>query len=696
MDSAGPAAPAFTAPFQLTRQQKVFTIVGALLGMLLAALDQTIVATAGPQIQKDLHIEPSLYAWITTSYLVASTVFVPIWGKLSDAVGRRTVLVSGIIIFLLGSLLCGISQNTLQLILFRAVQGVGSASLFTSAFAVVADLFAPAERGKYQSIFGSVFGLSSVIGPLAGGFITDNFGWHWVFFVNLPLGAIALTFIFARMPALKREGARLSLDYLGALALMVFTVPLLVALSLGRRVVKEGETGFLWSSPQILGMFAAAAVGLIVFMLIERSAKDPILDLTLFRNRTFTIGNLAAFVSGGAFLGAIVFLPLFMVNVVGLSATNSGLTITPLTMGIVAGNVLSGQLVTKLGRYKGLLLGSLVILCGAFAVMAFTLTPHSTQGEVTLKMILCGIGLGPSIPLFTLAIQNAVQPQRIGVATSAATFFRQMGSTIGVAILGTVFGASLASSLSIHMEEATKDVPAEFRQQFQPGGGGNASSEEGGPTTGAFNAAAIKKKIGDNFSQQRELLTKAIQDDDAQAKQALLQNPRIDPRLKGALEQGGIRAQVKAAFDAQLTAVKAAINAGPDALLALIQNPKTPEPVKAGLTRIPPESLQTPEGKAQVIAQVEQIAATAEKDAEDKAVKGALDGAYQGLAVAQGRAESTVDKIGEALKTAFTDAIRQIYFYALFIALLALLITAFLPQIPLRKTHGHAAPPVME
>ncbi|MFL5319899.1 MAG: MDR family MFS transporter [Myxococcaceae bacterium] len=691
---ATPAAALPAAVPELTRQEKVFTIVGTLLGLLLAALDQTIVATAGPQIQKDLVIEPSLYAWITTSYLVASTVFVPIWGKLSDGLGRKTTLIAGILIFLLGSALCGISHNTLELILFRAIQGVGSASLFTSAFAVVADIFPPSERGKYQGIFGAVFGLSSVVGPLAGGFITDNFGWHWVFFVNLPLGAIALFFIFSRMPPLKRPGATLSLDYLGALTLMVFAVPLLLALSLGRRTINPGETGYLWGSPQILGMFVLSVVGLVAFVLVERRVKDPILDLSLFQNKTFTIGNLAAFASGGAFLGAIVFLPLFMVNVVGLSATNSGLTITPLTMGIVAGNIVSGQLVSRTGRYKPLLLGSLIILNVAFAIMAFTLTADSTQGGVTLKMILVGIGLGPSIPIFTLAIQNAVAPQRIGVATSAATFFRQMGSTIGVAVLGTVFGASLTSAMESKIGEATKDVPAEFRSQFaapKPG----APKEEGASGTGSFDAPKIKQKIADGFAQQKILIVKALRDDDPAAKKALMESPRTDPRIKQAIEAGGIRAQVKAGFDQMLKGVRAALDQGAPGLQSLQQNPKLPEKMRAGLQQIPPEAVATPDGRDAVFANVKEHMEDAEKDAEDQAVSSALAGVDQGLDSAQKLANTTVDKVGVAMKEAFTESIRQIYLYSIFIAVLAFLITLLLPELPLRKTNA-AAPPVME
>ncbi|HEY5951995.1 MAG TPA: MDR family MFS transporter [Kofleriaceae bacterium] len=473
-------------PESLSKGQKLATMIGALLGLLLAALDQTIVSTAGPFIQKDLAIEPGIYVWITTAYLVASTVLVPIYGKLSDLYGRRRILLIAIGIFLAGSLACGIAQNATQLIAFRAVQGIGSAGLFTSAFAIVADLFPPAERGKWQGMFGAAWGVSSVVGPLLGGVITESLSWHWTFFVNLPIGAIAVGLIISRMPALRRShDVKPKLDMAGALALAVATLPLLLALSFGHA---EGTStsGWPWQSWQIASLFALSAAGIIAFVMIEQRVANPILDFKLFRIKTFAIGSLATFIVGSAFLGAIVFLPLFMVNVVGLSATSSGLTTTPLTFGIVAANITSGQLVSRLGAYKGLLIGSLVVLVASFALLALTLTTAESQLGISLKMVLLGIGLGPSIPLFTLAIQTSVPPQQIGVATAAATFFRQMGTTIGIAILGTIFATSFAGSLQREMPPADQ-IPAAMQGNHQAGGG-----ETGGHV--AFDAATAKAK----------------------------------------------------------------------------------------------------------------------------------------------------------------------------------------------------------
>lgn len=692
--SAPSAELAVPAGEGLSRQQKVFTMVGALLGLLLAALDQTIVSTAGPTIQRDLAIAPSLYTWITTAYLVASTVCVPVYGKLSDLYGRKAILLSGIAIFLLGSAACGVAQSVLQLILFRAVQGVGAASLFTSAFAVVADLFPPQERGKWQGLFGACFGLSSVIGPLAGGFLTDNFGWHWVFFVNLPIGLAAMAFIVAKMPALRREHGPVRIDVLGTAALVVAVVPLLVALSLGRATLTPGETGFLWGSWPILTMLATSLVGAVAFVAAERRAADPIVDLAMFGNRPFAMGVLTTFVAGATFLGGIVFLPLFMVNVVGLSATSSGLTTLPLTFGIVGGNILTGQLVARLGRYKVLIVSSLALLVLAFAVLAFTLSQDSTQGEVTLMMVLLGLGLGPSIPLFTLHLQNAVEPRQVGVATSTSTFARQMGSTVGLALLGTVFGTTLTDGMATRMAAASEGMPAEMVARFRGEGGGSGASEEGAPR-GHFDRAAVEARVHAAFSEQKALVKRALQDEDPAAMAALAANPQTPEPMKAALAGGGLKTTIGAGFDAQRAAVEAAF-AAPDvgvALADLAKAPGTSPVLAARLAQLYPELLASPAAREAVKGNILERLDMARTEAQVKAVESAVTGAVSGLDAAEAQAIEAVGRVELALKQAFTAAISRVYLVGIGLALVALSLGLALPEVALRKGNGPPAPP---
>lgn len=680
---------------QMPGRQKALTMLGALLGMLLAALDQTIVATAGPTIQRELHIAPSLYVWLTTSYLVSSTVMTPVWGKLSDLFGRRRILLAGISVFLLGSAACGVSQDATQLIVARVVQGLGAASLFTTAFAVIADIFTPRERGKYAGIFGAVFGLSSVVGPLLGGLITDTFGWHWCFFINLPIGLVAVVVIVTRMPPLVRTfDVRPTIDFGGAAFFGVAVVPLLLALSFGKTTLRDGEVGYLWASPQIIGLFVASAVGVAAFIAWERRAKDPLIDLHLFANRAFTIGNVASFATGLAFLGAIVFLPLFMVNVVGLSSTSAGLTTTPLTFGIVFGNIFSGQISSRTGKYKAIILGSQVILMAGFAVMAFTVTPDATQAGMTLRMILVGLGLGPAIPLFNLHISNAVAPHQIGAATSTATLSRSLGSTVGLAIFGTVFGTTLTQAMTTEIDVATKDLPPAMVQQMralqQPAS--STSTSEEAPATTAFDAVAIKARIHERFAAQRATVDAAL-DGDAAALGALKQEPNLDARLRAVVDAGGFDRAVGAAFDAAAVAVGAAFDDGPDAVSALRTNASLPAPLRARLAAIPAEALASPQTRAEAKAQVLAGLNAARGDAIAKAKADAKSAAAAGLVAVEERAVGAVDAIGAAIKRAFTSAVTQVYFVAIFFALAALLVSLLLPELPLRGGPGAAPPP---
>lgn len=449
---SGAAEPSFA----LSTREKTAALAASVLGVLLAALDQTVVATAGPTMQRDLHIAPSLYAWMTTSYIVASTVMVPLWGKLSDLFGRKRTLLIGMTLFLLGSVLCASAGSLTTLIIYRVLQGVGGAALFTNAFAVTADLYPPQERGKYQGFFGAMFGIASVVGPYVGGFLTDHFGWEWVFLVNVPVGAIALGVAVTLMPPLRRpRSGPLVIDVAGALLIVVAMVPLLLALSLGHGehvmhpIGPDGRPepviGWSWGSWQIIGLFATSALGVIAFILVERRVREPILDLRMFRKREFWLGCTAAFTAGLPFLAPIVYLPLFLTKVAGASASASGQALMPLTLGIVAANISSGQIVSRVGRYKPVLLASLVIQIVGFVLVGFTLTSSSSELEVSLKMIVLGLGLGPAIPLYTLAIQSTVPMNQIGVATSTAVFSRSVGATIGLTVMSAVFSSALMS-----------------------------------------------------------------------------------------------------------------------------------------------------------------------------------------------------------------------------------------------------------
>jgi len=523
-------------------------LFGVLLGLFLSALDQTIVATALPRIAQDLN-GLNLYAWVTTAYLLTNTALVPIYGKLSDLYGRKPILMVGIVVFLIGSALCGLSGEPflgnlfgggmMQLVVFRGLQGVGAAALGSVAFAIIADLFEPIDRPRYQGLFGAVFGLSSVIGPLLGGFLTDQISWRWVFYVNLPIGLIALAFISAKMPRLA-SGLQAKVDWLGAFLILAFTVPLLLALTWG------ADRTYAWTSPTLLALFGLSAAALAAFLVVESRHPSPILPLTLFRNPTFAWGAVARFLIGAGFLGAILFLSLYLVNVQGVSATAAGTATIPLTVGIIIGAVGSGQIASRIGRYKILMLvGLMTAALGFFALS--TLSADTAYGGVVLRMVLLGLGLGPALPLYTTALQLSVQPWEIGVATSAGQFFQQMGSTIGTAIFGALLTAGLASQLSANFEHAKVDQPPAVQAIL-------TQNERAAAGAGGF-GERVPASGGDPAAQF-----------------------------------AGVRRQIEAAVQSGNAA----------ALGQIAQNPALPKGLREGLGRIPAQALATPQGRAGV------------------------------------------------------------------------------------------------
>ena len=537
--------------YTVTPRERTFTLAGIMVALFLGALDQTIVGTAMPRILQDLN-GLNLYSWLVTAYLLASTSMIPIYGKLSDLYGRKVVVLTGVILFLAGSVLSGQSRTMTELIVFRALQGLGAAGIFSMAFTVIADLFPPAERGRYNGLFGAVFGTSSIVGPILGGFLTDALSWRWVFYVNMPVGLVALLFILLQMPPLKPKlEKKVRIDWWGSAALLLGIVPILLALSIG-------GTEIPWASWQIAGLFALGAVGVVIFILIERRAEEPILPFDMFQNRTYVLGNTAALlIAGIGFFGAILFLPIYMVMVVGVSASAAGLTLMPMTLGMVVSSFASGQIVSRLGRYKVVLLAGAALMVVGYATM-LGLNVEMTRAAVTWRMVLLGIGLGPALPVFTLAIQNSVNPREIGAATSSSQFFRQVGSTIGVAVFGTLMATTLAAELPRHM-------PAELRQS----GLDKMSFSMGQLQSGNMSAVGdqITAGMNDVYKKIELVMTK----DDPAALASLLASPLVPAQLKTMLQSRAADdpppapqtqaalGQVRAALDAQAAAMTAGV-----------------------------------------------------------------------------------------------------------------------------------------
>ncbi len=434
---------------EMGTRTKVIVMAGTLLGLFTSAMDQTVVGTSMPRIIADLG-GFGLFSWVGTGFMLASTTTVPIVGKLSDMYGRKPFYMAGIFILIAGSALAGMSQNVEQLIAFRVVQGLGAGMIMGIAFAIVGDVFTPAERGRWAGLMSGVFASASVIGPLIGGTLTDHVGWRWVFYVNLPLGSLALLVLFFGMPNIRPIG-RVRLDYRGVLLLVAAVVPMLLAFS-------WAGSRYDWLSPQIIGFLGWAAAMVIVFTYAELRTEEPLLPMALFRGRIFAVSALVTLITGFAMMGSLFYIPLFVQGVIGSSATNSGLVTMPMMIAMAMAGAVAGQVMSRWGRYRVLGVVGLVIMAVGIYMLS-QMDVNSTNREATIGMVVLGAGLGISMPLFMLSVQNAVHYRFMGIATSTMQFLRSVGATMGVAIFFSLIERQYSSGLVTTVPQQVQSQP---------------------------------------------------------------------------------------------------------------------------------------------------------------------------------------------------------------------------------------------
>lgn len=456
--AAAAAAPSVTSYAHLDARQRFATVAGLMLTLLLAAMDQTIVGTAMPRVVANLD-GFDRYPWVTTAYLLSSTISVPVFAKLSDLYGRKWLYLTGLVVFVVSSWLCGAAGNIPipldgmnQLIAFRGLQGIGGGAVMGLTFTIIGDLFAPAERGRYQGMFGAMFGLASIVGPLAGGWITDHLSWRWAFYVNAPLGILAAVVLYRTFPFVPPHASSKRIDWAGLVTLVGWIVPLLLALS---RVTTLG-----WSNPGVQSLLALAVVSLVAFIVIERRAQEPLMPPSLFGIRSIALASGGVFVLGMSMFGMFVYMPLYMQGVLGMSAASSGMLFVPMIFAMIFASMGSGQIVSRTGRYKALAVGGAVMATLGMALVARV----GPTGNATLMLwclVVAGVGFGVAQPVYALVVQNAAPRAQLGAATATSQFFRSIGSTIGVAFFGTLLLGLYHQRLE---QLLPPDTPAAIRQ----------------------------------------------------------------------------------------------------------------------------------------------------------------------------------------------------------------------------------------
>ncbi len=636
--------------------ERRIALIGIFLCMFLSALDQTIVATALPRIVQDLG-GTALYAWVATSYLLASTIALPIAGRLVDILSPKYILIVAAIVFLVGSALSGQAQSMDQLIAFRAIQGLGGGAIFAVASSVIGLLYPPRERGRIQGMFGAVFGIASVIGPYLGGLLTDSLSWRWVFYVNMPFGLIALYVLFVHMPRLAPRRPQ-AFDYGGVATLLLWTVPMLLALSWA------GST-YAWLSPQVLALFALTAAGLGFFYRVETRSASPLFDLGLLKLPVFNWAGVATLFFGAAFLGSILFLPLYLVMARGITPEQSGLTLTPLTLGVVIGSFGAGQLASRLGRYKGIIVVSTLFAAVVFAVLYHVLTATVPMVELLLLLVLLGIGLGPSFPLYTLAVQNAVRREQIGVASSGNMFMRQIGSAIGAAVMGAVLVAAIKTQM-------TRDLPASVRAA-------SAGTSAAFSSENLESRSTMRSQVLGQFHTIAGEVALALEGNHS-AYELLVHDRTLPPNDRAELAPGGLPAEISAATRSTSLLLAQAVHGQAAARARIVADRRLPSSLRA-LAAHPPASVGA------------QTAALRAADAGLKAAEGGEVKAAEATAVPKARAAilaagaTVFGEIVRAVTTAVTSGVRRVFALATLLTTLALVTSLFLPATELRRSH---------